>query len=166
MKLFKNFLIYTYLNKPSFFVFVVIFFLLYGLQLVFRTEITPLGYFSLYSNSTSSSESYKQILPTDIASNSPINIYKYKGSVFLPLEILPTRYEILRKSENCNQMNYKLKRFGFTDRNTNDCEELKRFKSWFKIYAARQGLILDDKNWSLDEYGFLDGKLITRDSLQ
>lgn len=166
MKLLKDFLIYTYKNKPSFFVFVIIFFLLYGLQLVFRTEITPLGYFSLYSDATSTSKSYKQILPTDLARNSPINIYKFKGTAFLPLEILPTRYEILRKSENCNQMNFKLQRFGFTDRNTTDCEELKRFKQWFKLYAERQGLILKDENWSLDEYGFLDGKLISKDPLQ
>ena len=48
----------------GFFVFVLVVFVLYAIQLALKTEITPLGYFSLYSNETPKMDAYSQILPS------------------------------------------------------------------------------------------------------
>ena len=75
----------------GFFVFVLIVFGVYAVQLVLKTEITPLGYFSLYSNSTPKLDAYTQILPSVGEANIPVDIYQLPGTGFIMMEILPTR---------------------------------------------------------------------------
>lgn len=127
-------------SHPAFFIFSVVVLSVYALQLLIKTEITPLGYFSLYSNPMQKQATYHQILPFDTIENRPLNIYEAPGTGFLMLEILPTRYEILANSDHCNQMNHKLRRIGFGDNNLHDCQNLKAFKNWFKDYATWQGI--------------------------
>jgi hypothetical protein len=143
----------------GFFVFVVVVFVLYALQLVLKTEITPLGYFSLYSNETPKMDAYSQILPSTGEDNVPVDIYQLPGTGFILMEILPSRYQILKNAENCNQMNYKLKRIGLIDNNICDCENLKRFSVWYKVFAKRQGIELSD-SYKIKEFGFLNGQII------
>lgn len=128
----------------------------YLLQFLFRIELTPLGYFSLYSDPTPALPFYSQALPSD-EQGKPINIYRNNGSSFLMYEILPTRYEILSGSEACNQMGYKLRQFGIELKDTADCVRLRQFDAWFSTYAHRTGL---GRIHSVKKYGFLDGKLI------
>jgi hypothetical protein len=56
-------------------------------------------------------------------------------------------------------MNHKLKRIGLSDNNTCDCEKLKQFTTWFKVYAKRQGIELSE-HYKIKEFGFLNGKII------
>lgn len=161
-------LFFTYLKSirktdPGIFRFVCLVFLLYGLQLILKIEVTPLGYFSLYSNVTPAQPAYYQILPE--VNGKPLNIYRAKGSGFLMMEILPTRYKILSESDHCNQMNFRLRRIGLGDNNNTDCNELKKFDAWFRIYAGRQGFELEEE-YGLFEYGFLNGKMIKRDTVR
>lgn len=130
---------------------------LYALQILLRIEITPLGYFSLYSDPMKEQPTYHQILPFDSAREKPINIYNVPGTGFLMLEILPTRYEILAGSDHCNQMNHKLRRIGLGDNNCCDCDKLKAFEHWFGVYMKRQDL--DVKAFKLKLCGFKDGRL-------
>ena len=146
-------------SNLGFFVFVVVVFVLYALQLALKTEITPLGYFSLYSNATPKMDAYTQILPSAGEDNVPVDIYQLPGTGFIMMEILPTRYQILMNSENCNQMNHKLHRIGLSDRNTCDCENLKQFVNWYKVFAKRQGIDLFD-HYKIKEFGFLNGEII------
>lgn len=127
---------------PGFFVFTCIVLFFYGIQFAIKTEITPLGYFSLYSNRALPQTSYSQILPYDTVKKAPVNIYDLKGTQFLMMEILPTRYDILANSDHCNQMNHRLRRIGLGDNNASDCQELQRFREWFPRYAARLGVDL------------------------
>lgn len=143
----------------GFFVFVLLVFFLYSLQLVLKIEITPLGYFSLYSNSTPQLPAYIQILPSVGENNVPVDIYQTPGTAFIALEILPSRYQILKASDHCNQMNHKLQRIGLNDNNTCDCEELKKFTAWYRIYAQRQGIELS-KDYQIKAFGFLNGQII------
>lgn len=129
--------------------------LLYLMQFILRIEITPLGYFSLYSDPTPAMPYYTQALPADEKGN-PVNIYKGKGSSFLMYEILPTRFKILSESENCNQMGYKLRHFGIQLSDTEDCKSLRNFDIWFAKYAERSGL---GEIYPVKEYGFLGGNL-------
>jgi hypothetical protein len=144
-------------DHPCFFYFACCVICLYLLQFVVRTEITPLGYFSLYSDPAYPQASYKQVLPAK--GNAPMDIYNVKGTGFLMLEILPARYDILRKSDHCNQMNPKLQRLGLSDNNTTDCARLDRFHDWFAIYMGRIGLKADT-SCRLRDFGFRDGKLL------
>lgn len=137
---------------------------LYGLQLLLKTEITPIGYFSLYSNRTPVQTVYRQILPVS-ANGKPEDIYRVKGSGFLMLEILPTRYQILSASDHCNQMNHKLQRIGLYDDNTDDCAKLNRFHTWFRLYAGRIGMNLDTA-YSLNDYGFINGRLKSQNTIK
>ena len=149
----------------GFFVFVLIVFVVYAVQLVLKTEITPLGYFSLYSNSTPKLDAHTQILPSVGEDNIPVDIYQLPGTGFIMMEILPTRYQILKGSENCNQMNHKLKRIGLSDNNACDCEKLKQFTTWYKLYAKRQGIELSEQ-YKIKEFGFLNGKIISVHDVQ
>ncbi|MCC6817606.1 MAG: hypothetical protein IT245_01765 [Bacteroidia bacterium] len=145
-------------SHPRFFLFSVFVLVLYAAQLLIKTEITPLGYFSLYSNAMEEQASYHQILPFDTVNKKLINIYQAKGTGFLMLEILPTRYDILSKSDHCNQMNHKLRRIGLGDNNFEDCQKLSNFNSWMTIYGQRQGFNLSPT--ILVDCGFKDGQLI------
>ena len=145
-------------SNLGFFVFVVVVFFLYAIQLVLKTEITPLGYFSLYSNATPKLDAYTQILPSAGEDNIPADIYQLPGTGFILMEILPSRYQILKNSDHCNQMNHKLKRIGLSDMNTCDCEQLKQFSAWYKVFAKRQGIELSD-HYKIKEFGFLNGEL-------
>lgn len=143
--------------SPGFFRFSVLVLVLYAMQMVLRIEITPLGYFSLYSNQMSEQQAYTQILPQQ-SDSLPLNIYAGAGDQFLMLEILPTRYQILVHSDHCNQMNHKLERIGLKDNNCCDCDKLASFNQWFKVYAHRAGL--DSTGLQLREYGFKKGKIV------
>ncbi len=143
----------------GFFVFVLVVFVLYAIQLALKTEITPLGYFSLYSNETPKMDAYNQILPSSGEDNVPVDIYQLPGTGFIMMEILPTRYQILKNAENCNQMNHKLKRIGLIDNNTCDCEQLKQFSAWYKVFASRQGIELSNR-YKIKEFGFLNGEIV------
>lgn len=145
-------------EHPKFFWFSILVLAFYALQMVIRTEITPLGYFSLYSNPMQEQESYHQILPYDTLAQRPVDIYKTPGTGFLMMEILPTRYDILKHSDHCNQMNHKLRRIGLGDDNLEDCIRLMEFDRWFKRYGVVQGL--DLSNTILMDCGFKNGKLI------
>jgi hypothetical protein len=144
-------------KHPRFFYFASCVILLFLLQLVIKTEITPLGYFSLYSDPAYPQASYKQVLPAE--NNMPLDIYSVKGTGFLMLEILPARYDILRQSDHCNQMNHKLQRIGLSDKNTTDCARLGQFHNWFASYMGRLGL-QTDTSYQLLDFGFKDGKLL------
>ncbi len=144
-------------SHPGFFKFSVIVLSVYALQMLIKTEITPLGYFSLYSNPMEEQTAYYQILPYDTVQKKPLNIYNTSGTGFLMLEILPTRYEILANSDHCNQMNHKLRRIGLGDNNLQDCQHLTSFKTWFKTYANSHGI--DMKHAVLLNCGFKDGEL-------
>lgn len=146
-------------SNLGFFVFVLVVFVLYAIQLVLKTEITPLGYFSLYSNETPKMDAYSQILPSAGEDNVPVDIYQLPGTGFIMMEILPTRYQILKNAENCNQMNHKLKRIGLSDNNTCDCEQLKQFSDWYRVFANRQGIELSDR-YKILEFGFLNGEIV------
>jgi hypothetical protein len=146
-------------NHPFFFFFSHGVIFLYALQILLKTEITPLGYFSLYSNPAYPQIAYSQILPAYQGSEKPVNIYEAKGTGFLMLEILPTRYEILRRSDHCNQMNHKLQRIGLYDKNTRDCAELEKFHEWLPVYMQRIGLPLHGP-YELRDFGFKNGALI------
>lgn len=146
-------------NHPFFFFFSHGVILLYVLQIVLKTEITPLGYFSLYSNPAYPQTSYSQILPAYPGSETPVNIYDAKGTGFLMLEILPTRYDILRRSDHCNQMNPKLQRLGLYDNNSHDCRELEKFHDWLPVYMQRIGMPLSGP-YELRDFGFKNGSLI------
>lgn len=143
-------------QAPLFFVFSLIVLGLYGLQMVIKTEITPLGYFSLYSDPAFEQASYAQNLP--VKGDQPIDIYQLRGERFLMMEILPTRYEILANSDHCNQMQHKLKRMGISDNNCCDCKQLKNFNPWFKQYTFRLGV--DTVGFELKTAKFKNGKLI------
>jgi hypothetical protein len=152
-------------THKRFFGFVCSVLLLYALQLVLKTEITPIGYFSLYSNRTPAQSAYNQILPSSDSGKVPENIYLVNGSGFLMLEILPARYQILSASDHCNQLNHKLQRIGLYDANTGDCEALKRFHSWFRLYAERIGLKLDAA-YTLQDCGFINGQLKSQKTIK
>lgn len=161
-------LFFTYIKNirktdPGIFRFACLIFILYGFQLILKIEVTPLGYFSLYSNVTPTQPAYNQILPA--VNGKPLNIYTANGSGFLMMEILPTRYKILSESDHCNQMNFRLRRIGLGDNNDRDCHELKKFNKWFRVYAGRLGFELGD-DYDLYEYGFLNGKMIRRDTVR
>ena len=148
-------------THPSFFLFAAGILILYFAQFAARTEITPLGYFALYSDPMKAQETYKQILPACPAGSATgiANIYKARGQGFLMLEILPTRYDILLKSDHCNQMNHRLQRLGFHDTNKTDCDELTRFREWFNVYMDRIGI--DSESCEPVEFGFRDGEVKT-----
>jgi hypothetical protein len=148
---------YILRNYKKFSIFVFIVLGLYSIQLVLKIEITPLGYFSLYSNRSNEQNEYFQILPTNKLESVPLNIYQADGSGFLMMEILPTRYKILKESENCNQMSDKLKRLGIGLHSNEDCEALERFNKWFIQYAQRQGFESD--SLTLFEFGFKSGTI-------
>lgn len=145
-------------EHPAFFRFSVFVLGLYALQMLIKTEITPLGYFSLYSNPMKEQASYHQILPYDTVKAAPVNIYEVKGTGFLMLEILPTRYDILANSDHCNQMNAKLRRIGLGDNNLSDCQDLRIFRTWFSAYARLRGLQMN--NTVLLDCSFRNGKFI------
>ncbi len=145
-------------NYPRFFIVSVIVLMLYASQFIIKTEITPLGYFSLYSNRAMPQNAYYQILPVDTTSQEPKDIYQLNGTAFLMMEILPTRYEILANSDHCNQMNHRLRRIGLGDDNTTDCQQLQSFKKWLPIYASRIGFEL--KGTQLMQVGFNEGKIV------
>ena len=157
--LFLQFLKQCRQNSPMFLRFVLGLFMVYLFQLISKTEITPLGYFSLYSNATPRMSSYPQILPSVGNGNLPLDIYQLPGTGFIAMEILPTRYQILKHADHCNQMNFKLQRLGFSDQNKCDCEKLKLFQSWFLKFAHRQGIELSP-NYQLKEFGFYNGQLL------
>lgn len=146
-------------TSGRFTVFVLVTAALYICQLIFRVELTPLGYFSLYSNFTPDAAYYEQILPVGKDDGIPLNIYSTDGSGFLMHEILPTRYQVLKGSDHCNQMNHKLQRIGLSDENTADCERLKNFRQWYAGYAHRHGMP-DSGKWELKVCGFKNGKLL------
>ncbi len=146
-------------NHPFFFFFAASVIFLYGVQLLIKTEITPLGYFALYSDPAFPQEAYIQALPASSPDHKPVNIYNTKGQGFLMLEILSTRFFILGKSDHCNQMNHKLQRLGLGDNNNTDCRELEKFHQWFQTYLKKQGINIKD-NYLLNEFGFKDGRLI------
>ncbi len=143
---------------PGFFLFTCIILFFYGLQFAIKTEITPLGYFSLYSNRALPQSSYSQILPYDTIKQAPINIYELKGTQFLMMEILPTRYELLANSDHCNQMNHRLRRIGLGDNNTSDCQNLQRFREWLPIYASR--IQLDLSHAPIKNIAFSQGNIV------
>jgi len=145
-------------HHPKFFWFSTLVVVLYFSQFILKTEITPLGYFSLYSNKMQEQKAYYQILPFDTIRQEPINIYQTNGTGFLMMEILPTRYEILANSDHCNQMNFRLQRLGLRDNNLYDCQNLKSFKDWMYLYAYRQGI--DMRHAELRMLGFKNGVLI------
>lgn len=144
-------------NYPRFFIFSVVVLMLYASQFLIKTEITPLGYFSLYSNRALPQKAYFQILPLDTQTQTPKDIYQLKGTAFLMLEILPTRYEILANSDHCNQMNHRLRRIGLGDDNMVDCQQLQNFRNWLPVYASKIGL--DLKGTQLMQIGFNEGKI-------
>jgi hypothetical protein len=155
-------------NHPVFFFCAAFIIFLYGLQFVLKVEITPLGYFSLYSDPAYTQKSYPQILPVCMKGRESKHslglkadfdsIYEVKGAGFLMLEILPTRYDILRKSDHCNQMNHKLQRLGLHDENSRDCEALGEFEKWFSTYKRRLGI--NSGPCMLMDVGFKNGKII------
>ena len=145
-------------NYPRFFIFSAVVLVLYASQLLLKTEITPLGYFSLYSNRAMPQKAYYQILPLDTQTQIPRNIYQLKGTAFLMMEILPTRYEILANSDHCNQMNHRLERIGLSDDITTDCQQLQNFRNWLPIYASRIGMALNGTQ--LMQVGFNQGKIV------
>lgn len=145
-------------NYPRFFIFSVVVLMLYASQFLIKTEITPLGYFSLYSNRAMPQKAYFQILPMDTQTQTPKDIYRLKGTAFLMMEILPTRYEILANSDHCNQMNHRLRRIGLGDDNTADCQQLQNFRNWLPVYASRVGINL--KGTQLMQIGFNEGKIV------
>lgn len=155
-------------EHPSFFWFSVVILSLYALQMLIKTEITPLGYFSLYSNPMKEQASYRQILPYDTVKAAPVDIYRVKGAGFLMLEILPTRYDILANSDHCNQMNAKLRRIGLGDNNLTDCQDLKAFNTWFANYARLRGLQMSNTvllDCSFKNGIFMGGKTINDSNL-
>lgn len=150
-------------EHPAFLVFATIILSLYFMQMMLKTEITPLGYFSLYSNEMKEQNAYYQILPYDTVKHQIVDIYSAKGAGFLMMEILPTRYEILANSDHCNQMNNKLRRLGLGDNNVSDCQNLKKFKSWMKVYGHRQGF--DFEHIVLRNCGFKSAKLLEMNNI-
>ncbi|MEZ4805615.1 MAG: hypothetical protein R2852_09070 [Bacteroidia bacterium] len=151
-----HYLSYILRNHKNFSIFVFIVLGLYSIQLVLKVEITPLGYFSLYSNRSEEQNAYYQILPYNRSDSSPLNIYEAPGSGFLMMEILPTRFKILKESQGCNQMSYKLKGLGVEINGNEDCEELRRFNKWFVLYTQRLGF-KKNENQGLVEFGFKSG---------
>ncbi|MFM6984909.1 MAG: hypothetical protein ACKOXF_12300 [Chitinophagaceae bacterium] len=145
-------------NYPGFFIVSVLVLVLYASQFLIKTEITPLGYFSLYSNRAMPQNAYYQILPVDTLNKRPKDIYQLKGTSFLMMEILPTRYEILANSDHCNQMNHRLRRIGLGDNNLEDCQQLQRFRKWLPVYASRIGM--DLRGAELMQVGFNNGKIV------
>jgi len=152
-------------NHPLFFFFALMVIGLYGFQLLAKIEITPMGYFSLYSDAAYPQEAYFQVLPEENKSGKPYNIYRTPGTTFLMLEILPTRYDILRRAEHCNPMNPKLKRLGLYDGNTCDCDKLEAFHDWFPVYLQRVGLHISE-DYDFKNFGFKNAAYIRHEPLQ
>ena len=107
---------------PLFFYINGLVILVYLFQFLVKTEITPLGYFSLYSQAAVKQKTYSQNLPFNQLTNQPIDIYNSKGTAFLMHEIVTTRYEILGNSSFCNPQFDKAKKLYLPA--TNDCGKL------------------------------------------
>ncbi len=153
IKLFKT-------KEPGFFYLYVIVFVLYISQLALRIEITPLGYFSLYSNPMSIQSFYSQNLPFNNKNNQAIDIYNQSTSLFLPLEILPTRYENLSQAPNDNPLSQKLNQLGIKI-NTKDSLEYGKFKLWYYNYCIQQNIKLPDyKDFDIKHCNFKNGQLL------
>lgn len=155
-------------QHPRFFWFAVVVLFLFGLQMVLKVEITPLGYFSLYSDPAYPQKEYKQFLPVNVVRKPNtvstkvdlMNIYKAPGTGFLMLEILPSRYDILKRSDHCNQVNHKLQRLGLHDNNQSDCKQLEEFNKWFDIYLERINMKEKGMTCLLMEASFSHGEFI------
>ncbi len=152
-------------EHPFFFFFGAGLLFLYGLQFALKVEITPLGYFALYSNPSYPQASYQQILPIKGSEDQEskvdfVNIYDSKGMGFLMLEILPSRYQYLRKSDHCNPANHQLLRLGMYDANSTDCDQLQKFDKWFNIYMQRLNVFDSFDTCLIMEASFKDGELI------
>ncbi len=144
---------------PLFFYINGLLILVYLLQFVVKTEITPLGYFSLYSQSTSKQKTYSQNLPYDLIKNQPINIYNSKGTSFLIHEIVTTRYEILGNSTFCNPQYDKAKKLHLPV--TNDCGKLKKFRQWYYQYCINNDIQVPSfEYFTVKKCYFSEGKLI------
>lgn len=148
-----------YLKKhhPRFLALTISLLFLYGLQFLLRSEITPFGYFSMYSDPAQPLKFYTQIIPADSAGK-PIDIYNNSWSSSFMFETLPARYNALIQKKNCSQFNYKLAFWGLQNQ-ANDCENLKPFKTWFVKYAHATNLDLP-ANYKLINFGFKNAQLI------
>ena len=118
---------------PLFFYINGLLIIVYFIQFVIKTEITPLGYFSLYSHAASQQKTYSQNLPFNQLTKQPIDIYNSKGTSFLMHEIVTTRYEILGNSTFCNPQFDKAKKLHLPV--SNDCEKLHEFRKWYYQYC-------------------------------
>jgi hypothetical protein len=151
-----------FFNKhPFFFVLYVLISILYVGQLILRMEITPLGYFSLYSQPMLPQDAYVQNLPFDKKQNQPIDIYNTSGTSFLMLEILPTRYEVLSNAPFCNPAYEKLKQFGMSF-NNEECQNLKSFEDWFYTYCKSQNLEMPSReDFEVRQCYFKNGQILS-----
>jgi hypothetical protein len=148
-------------DYPFFFIVYVLVFVLYAGQLLLRMEITPLGYFSLYSQPMMPQTSYVQNLPFDKKKNLPIDIYHTNGTSFLIFEIVPTRYEVLSNAPFCNPAYQKLKQFGVSF-NNEECQNLKSFEDWFYTYCKSQNLEMPSReDFEIRQCYFKNGKLLS-----
>lgn len=146
---------YCKTQHKRFFYFAIIIGCLYSAQLLLKFEITPLGYFSLYSNYTPHEAYYEQILPFD-AEGKPINIYASSGTKFILAEILPTRYALIKNSPNGQPNSQRLMQLGLPHHNESIC--LQQFPKWYRQWLIANGyLTLSD---SLFICGFSQGQLI------
>lgn len=133
--------------------------LVYLSQFVIKTEITPLGYFSLYSQAASQQKTYSQNLPFNTLSNQPINIYNSKGTSFLLHEIVTTRYEILGNSSFCNPQYDKAKKLHLPV--ANDCDKLQEFRKWYYQYCINNHIQVPSfEYFTVKKCHFSEGKLI------
>jgi hypothetical protein len=123
-------------HHKGFFVFTLIVASLYLSQLLFKFEITPLGYFSLYSQYTPKLPYYEQILPVD-EKGQPINIYEAPGTGFILREILPTRYWVINNSPNGQPLSDKMQKLGLHFHSEKDC--LNGFPKWYKTWLKANG---------------------------
>jgi len=146
-------------KSPAFFYLSCFIFILYLAQLVLKIEITPLGYFSLYSHGAVEEPSYKMHLPSG-PDSLPLNIYEARGTAFLPLEIFPERYRVLKQTLNANQMDAKLKKMGIHTKQSgqNDFNNLSKFKFWYPLYLNRLGF--DTQQVKVREFGFKKGEIV------
>jgi len=150
---------------PLFFYINGLVILVYFFQFLVKTEITPLGYFSLYSQAAVKQKTYSQNLPFNQLTNQPIDIYNSKGTAFLMHEIVTTRYEILGNSSFCNPQFDKAKKLYLPA--TNDCGKLQEFKKWYYQYCINNHIQVPSFDYfTIKKCYFSEGKLISFEDVE
>jgi len=155
-----------YKKYPSFFYLYCVVFLLYFFQIITKIEITPLGYFSLYSQPMHPQTAYEQILPFNLKTNLPINIYESNGGAFLPLEILPTRLEILGNKKRDVEIENLRGKIGYSASSI-EIKSQEAFKKWYYNYCISTNVKLPEfQYFELRKCYFKNGNLMSSEPLK